>query len=1415
MYQRVVQQYGDKVAKLPKPEAELDAGGDFQLYVDLRQFCQRKLAKLPPEARAIYRNRVDPQAERWFNQGVRDRDRDALRRVVEQAFSSSWGDDAAEWLGDLAYQDGRFEEALSNYRLVVPDRAGDAGVLVHPDPSVDVARIAAKKILCRAAIASLAPTVEDLNEFQKRFPEGKGRLAGRDGSFLETLKAALQDDSLAMPKSPDGRWPTFAGSPQRTRVVPGSIDIGSKQWRVDLEPVQSTRPPRGGRAASFPVTPIAPHRLLAYHPIVVGDQVIVTNGSQITAYNLNDRPESVQGSPLESVKAAWRYDGDRESLIPQATRNLTGPPRYTLTAQGDRIFSRMGPNIVPSFNMGRRELVSPSRIVGINRSKDGEPLWPSKSAVDILAPKRQGEPVSRGIGFEGTPVADDHNIYVALTDRREETLNYIAALDAETGDTRWVRFLGTAFSDTLNAFAMNGGMGGFGNALSGDFGHRLISLEGPTLYYQTNLGAVVALETETGAIRWVATYPRLDRNGSSSERDLNPAVVHDGIVIVAPDDSSSILAFDADTGRLVWKTEPIDDDVRLAHLLGVAKGRLVATGDKVLLFDIKNGKLVSAWPDAGKTHEGFGRGVLAGDKIYWPTRNEIHVLDQGTGLRSEPSIKLQEAFQTGGGNLAVGDGYLIVAEANQLVVFCQNRRLIERYRDEIAKNPEQAVGYFLMAKAAEATAQDDLALDSLDHALARARPTDVIDGVPLVDSTRDHRFRLLLKMGKKARLAKDLGLAQTRFQEASAAARIERDQLTARLALGDVQLERSTPEIAVRTLQALLGEDRLRALDVVAEEGRRSIRADLLINDRLNAILNTHGRGLYEEFDRQARALFDKAKADNDPRILDDLVRRYPVAEVVPDALLNLGRFELAGGHPRDASRAFKRLLAIGPVDGYRARALLGLARSYEDQKLLVPARDAYQQALSRYAGVEVDSDEPGSLTKVGPFVEQRLSQPPYDKMIADRAEPAISIPLARVWTRQLGDSARPLAIEGTPPSQDASRIFVAQGNELRSVDLRSGEFSWSVDLAGPPIWAGYLDDRLIAATEARVVALGLKDGGVLWSYDAAGPAPVKPDDNPFQKAAAPKRKAELDEPVGKLHEFRLLGGRIFCLKGERELLAIEGDRGLVDWSFSSPGGEINPRLLVGPHKIVLQLRKPDSILILETSNGRKLGEFLTTSDEEWPRAPFPIDDDHVALVTDPMTIALFDLSKGVNSWRVRSSQKMPTHGAPRFLGDAERLFIVNDGTELIRIDPMTGAKKWSRLLGVEDLGDHPEALALDGERVYWVNGGMLSAANLSDGSRVWSHYVSGPDNGWSIELTDRYVVAFPGPKRKSDNEMERLPVVFRKRAGGELVQRLLFPTPARDVAVRLTPGGALVATPAALWAVGAWKPVDALKADR
>ena len=49
----------------------------------------------------------------------------------------------------------------------------------------------------------------------------------------------------------------------------------------------------------------------------------------------------------------------------------------------------------------------------------------------------------------------------------------------------------------------------------------------------------------------------------------------------------------------------------------------------------------------------------------------------------------------------------------------------------------------------------------------------------------------------------------------------------------------------------------------------------------------------------------------------------------------------------------------------------------------------------------------------------------------------------------------------------------------------------------------------------------------------------------------------------------------------------------------------------------------------------------------------------------------------------IRRAAVLPVNGAPRVFGDSERLLVLHDGRQLIRLDPATGSKRWSCPLGV------------------------------------------------------------------------------------------------------------------------------------
>ena len=94
------------------------------------------------------------------------------------------------------------------------------------------------------------------------------------------------------------------------------------------------------------------------------------------------------------------------------------------------------------------------------------------------------------------------------------------------------------------------------------------------------------------------------------------------------------------------------------------------------------------------------------------------------------------------------------------------------------------------------------------------------------------------------------------------------------------------------------------------------------------------------------------------------------------------------------------------------------------------------------------------------------------------------------------------------------------------------------------------------------------------------------------------------------------------------------------------------------------------------------------------------MDDDSVLVVLDPRTVKKYDLNHAQVVWEYRESEDLPVNGPPRLFGDGERLLVLHEGKTLIRLDPATGSKRWSCLLGTEDMGQHAGAVAFDDQAV-------------------------------------------------------------------------------------------------------------------
>jgi outer membrane protein assembly factor BamB len=287
------------------------------------------------------------------------------------------------------------------------------------------------------------------------------------------------------------------------------------------------------------------------------------------------------------------------------------------------------------------------RLIGVDLNRDGLLVF-------------RARPDDASWAFDGVPLGDGRRLFVAMRQGNITPHAYVACFDAASGSQLWRTPVGAA--DTL--------AGGLGDEIT----HNLLTLVGDRIYFNTNLGLVAALDADDGSILWIHRYDRRSHQpnavGSPRSthfgRDPSPCLYHDGLVIVAPADSPSIFALDGLTGQMLWTTDLMPDAL---HLLGVVRRNLIASGNRLAAVDVLSGQLKYVWPESEQAGiRGMGRGLVAGDEIFWPTRNAIYVIHAMTGGQSRTPIPLGTTSDAGA-NLATAHGRLIVAGPDKLMAF--------------------------------------------------------------------------------------------------------------------------------------------------------------------------------------------------------------------------------------------------------------------------------------------------------------------------------------------------------------------------------------------------------------------------------------------------------------------------------------------------------------------------------------------------------------------------------------------------------------------------------------------------------------------------------------------------------------------------------------------------------------------------
>jgi outer membrane protein assembly factor BamB len=597
---------------IPEAQSGRFVDGQNGFIVSVAHKRRTVLAGLSTEGQAAYRLFYDSDAKKLLDEAEGAAEQPTLERLYSSYFLTSVGDNAADRLGDLYFEQGQFDRAADCWLAILRER---------PDSEIPPARTTVKAALALARAGRRSELYALRAESGDRHGDEVVTIGGRRAKAAEHLERIVSQ--LAPPGGADSSASGSDGpAPALAEAVTASWQVRfGDSVRAGMTPVELAQWERASFSGAVPS--------------------VAVEGPSLFANYLGH----VFAVDLASGKMLWRSASfhNLEQATMQGQSDMIDVKRFAVLAATGRVWTLgrdvKDPNYQAEFRLDCR------------RAEGGDVIWRSSDLADYS-----------GMDFIGPPILARGTLFIAgkssgatNSGQDGQPRQYVLAIRPHDGKLLWKTEVGILREGDRSYW--------YYGPRESTPQPQLLYRAG-SIYVDTHLGVLARLDAESGAVDWGYAYPTDPVQSSSrfiiffddmpstesSTAASAPLQLGDAVLIKGAK-SDRICAIDPDRMKLAWE-RPI---AKSARFVGVDETAIYLGGPELGALDLKTRSLRWTVPIPGGSHD--GRLLVRPDGLWQLTPRGIFEIDPQTG-RVRRIFRGQDTGADGG-DLILTDRWLI------------------------------------------------------------------------------------------------------------------------------------------------------------------------------------------------------------------------------------------------------------------------------------------------------------------------------------------------------------------------------------------------------------------------------------------------------------------------------------------------------------------------------------------------------------------------------------------------------------------------------------------------------------------------------------------------------------------------------------------------------------------------------------